>query len=145
MGNARKVSPPPRITGVLVQPMIPSGVEIMVGARIDPLLGPLVVAGLGGIMVELMKDTAIEIAPVTLTEARAMLLRLKGAKLLTGFRGSRAVDVDRLADIVCRLSEFAADQAHLIAELDVNPLICSAERIVAVDALIALKNAQPNH
>jgi len=115
--------------------MIPSGVEIMVGARIDPLLGPLVVAGLGGIMVELMKDTAIEIAPVTLTEARAMLLRLKGAKL----------DVDRLADIVCRLSEFAADQAHLIAELDVNPLICSAERIVAVDALIALKNAQPNH
>lgn len=145
MGNAQKVSPPPRITGVLVQPMIPPGVEIMVGARVDPLLGPLVVAGLGGIMVELMKDTAIEIAPVTRAEARAMLLRLKGAKLLNGFRGSRPVDVDKLADIVCRLSEFAADQSHLIAELDVNPLICSAERIVAVDALIALKNAQPNH
>ena len=117
----------------------------MVGARVDPLLGPLVVAGLGGTLVELLKDTAIGLAPVTQAEARAMLLRLKGAKLLTGFRGSRPIDLERLADIVCRLSEFTADHADLIAELDVNPLICSADRIVAVDALIALKNARPNH
>ena len=143
VANARKVSPPPRVTGVLVQPMVAQGVEIMVGARIDPQLGPLVVVGLGGIMVELLKDTAIELAPATQDEARAMLLRLKGAKLLTGFRGSRPVDVDRLAQVVCRLSEFAADQAGRIAELDVNPLICSADRIVAVDALIALR--QKNH
>jgi acyl-CoA synthetase (NDP forming) len=128
-----------------VQPMIPPGVEIMVGARVDPLLGPLVVTGLGGTMVELLKDTAIEIAPVTLAEARAMLLRLQASKLLTGFRGSVPIDVERLADIVCRLSELAADQVDRIAELDVNPLICSAERIVAVDALIALKNASPTH
>jgi acyl-CoA synthetase (NDP forming) len=139
MANARKVSPPPHITGVLVQPMIAAGVEIMIGARIDPQLGPLMVAGLGGILVELMKDTAIELAPVTHAEARAMLLRLNGAKLLTGFRGSAPVDLDRLAEVVCRLSEFAADQAEHIAELDVNPLICSADRIVAVDALIALR------
>ena len=90
-----------------------------------------------------MKDTAIELAPVTQAEARAMLLRLQGAKLLTGFRGSRPIDVERLAEIVCRLSEFASDQADRIAELDVNPLICSADRIVAVDALIALKKS--NH
>ncbi len=139
MANAHKVSPPPRITGVLVQPMIPPGVEIMVGARVDPQLGPLVVAGLGGILVELLKDTSLELAPVTPAEARAMLLRLKGARLLTGFRGSAPVDLDRLADIVCRLSELAADQAGRIAELDVNPLICAGDRIVAVDALIALR------
>ena len=123
--------------------MIPAGVEIMVGARVDPQLGPLIVAGIGGTLVELLKDTAIELAPVTQMEARAMLLRLKGARLLTGFRGSRPVDVDRLADIVCRLSEFASDHADRIAELDVNPLICSAERIVAVDALIALRKPTP--
>jgi acyl-CoA synthetase (NDP forming) len=137
--NARRVTPPPRITGVLVQPMIGAGVEIMVGARVDPQLGPMIIAGLGGTMVELLKDVSVELAPVTPAEARAMLLRLKGAALLTGFRGSQPLDIDRLAEIICRLSEFAADQAGRIAELDVNPLICSSDRIVAVDALIALK------
>ena len=139
MANARKVSPSPRITGVLVQPMIPPGVEIMVGARVDPQLGPLVLAGFGGVLVELLKDTSVELAPVTHAEARAMLHRLKGVRLLNGFRGAAAVDVNRLAQVICRLSEFAADQADRLAELDVNPLICSADRIVAVDALIALR------
>ena len=143
MANARKTSPPPRITGVLVQPMIPSGVEVMVGARVDPQLGPLVVAGFGGILVELLRDTSVELAPVTHAEARAMLRRLRGAKLLNGFRGSAPVDVDRLAQVICQLSEFAADHADRLAELDVNPLICSADRIVAVDALIALR--PPTH
>ena len=68
-----------------------------------------------------------------------MLLKLKGARLLTGFRGSAPVDIDRLAEVVCRLSEFAADHADRVAELDVNPLICAGDRIVAVDALIALR------
>jgi len=140
VANATKVIPAPRISGVLVQPMIASGVEIMIGARIDPQLGPLIAAGFGGTMVELLKDTALELAPVTRAEARAMLMRLKGAALLTGFRGSKPVDIERLAEIVSRLSEFAADQAGRIAELDVNPLICSHDgRIVAVDALIALQ------
>jgi acyl-CoA synthetase (NDP forming) len=137
--NAQRVTPAPRITGVLVQPMIGAGVEIMVGARVDPQLGPMIIAGLGGTMVELLKDVSVELAPVTPLEARAMLTRLKGAALLTGFRGSQPLDVDRLAEVICRLSEFAADQADSIAELDVNPLICSSDRIVAVDALIALK------
>jgi acyl-CoA synthetase (NDP forming) len=139
MANAAKVQPVPHITGVLVQPMIPTGVEIIVGARIDPLLGPLVVAGLGGIQVELFKDVALQLAPVTLAEARSMLEGLKAAKLLAGFRGGPSVDVGQLAEVVCRVSEFAADQAGRIVELDVNPLICAGERIVAVDALIALR------
>lgn len=68
-----------------------------------------------------------------------MLEGLKAAKLLAGFRGGPSVDVGQLAEVVCRVSEFAADQAGRIVELDVNPLICAGERIVAVDALIALR------
>jgi acetate---CoA ligase (ADP-forming) len=141
MANAAKVEPAPRINGVLVQPMLPSGVEIMVGARIDPLFGPLLVVGLGGIFVELLKDSAIALAPVERGEALNLLASLKGAAILRGFRGAEAVDVERLAEVICRISELAADQRDCIAELDVNPLICSGGRIVAVDALIVKTQA----
>jgi acetate---CoA ligase (ADP-forming) len=136
MANANKVTPTPRINGVLVQPMVPSGVEIMVGARIDPLFGPLLVVGLGGIFVELLKDSVIALAPVDRNEALAMLQRLKGAAILRGFRGAEPVDMEKLAEVICRISELVADQRGVIAELDVNPLVCSGGRIVAVDALI---------
>jgi len=137
MANARRAPNKPRINGVLMQPMIPSGLEIMVGARVDPLFGPLIVVGFGGTLVELLKDTAVELAPVTHSEALAMLRRLKGAALLDGFRGADPVDVEQLAQIICRLSELAADQTQRISELDVNPLICAGRRIIAVDALIS--------
>jgi acyl-CoA synthetase (NDP forming) len=137
MANAAAVSPPPRINGVLVQPMVPQGVEMVVGARIDPLFGPLVVVGLGGILVELLKDTALAPAPVTHRDALALLGQLKGERLLRGFRGMEPVDLDRLADVICRVSRFAADHRDAIAELDLNPLICAGSRITAVDALIA--------
>jgi acyl-CoA synthetase (NDP forming) len=139
MTNARRGPGTPRINGVLVQPMIPSGVEIMVGARVDPLFGSLIVVGFGGTLVELLKDTAVELAPVTHHEALSMLRRLKGAALLDGFRGAEPVDVGQLAEIICRLSELAADQTQRISELDVNPLICAGRRIIAVDALISRK------
>jgi acyl-CoA synthetase (NDP forming) len=129
MANANKVSPPPRINGVLVQPMVPQGVEVMVGAWI-------VVVGLGGILVELLKDTAVGLAPLTHGEALAKLAGLKGVALLKGFRGSQPVDMERLADLVGRISEFIDDQRDLVAEIDVNPLICAGDRILAVDALI---------
>lgn len=141
LANAQAVSPPARITGVLVQPMVPAGAEIMVGARIDAQFGALVVVGLGGIFVELMRDTALRPAPVDAEEARRMLGELQGQAVLRGFRGSPPVDVDRLAEVVARISEFAADQRDRIAELDVNPLICAGDRILAVDALIARRPA----
>jgi acyl-CoA synthetase (NDP forming) len=136
MANAAKISPAPVINGVLVQPMVPAGVEIMVGARVDPLFGPLIVVGLGGIFVELLKDTALELTPITRAEARGMRERLKGKRLFEGFRGGAAVDLDALAPVIVRLAELAADQQHLVAELDVNPLICAGDRVIAVDALI---------
>ncbi|MCK8785697.1 acetate--CoA ligase family protein [Roseomonas sp. NAR14] len=141
MANARRAAAEARIHGVLVQPMVPSGLEVVVGARQDPLLGPLVLVGLGGVMAELLRDTVTALAPVTPAEARRMLGRLRGAGLFAGFRGAPAVDLDALAGIVARVSELAADQAGRIAELDVNPLICGAGRIVAVDGLIARSEA----
>ncbi len=136
MDRANAVVPKPRVNGVLVQPMVPQGAEMVVGGRVDPLFGPLVVVGLGGILVELMKDTVLALAPVGRDEALGMLRQLKGIKLLEGFRNLPAVDLGRLADVISRVSLFVADQQDRIAELDVNPLICAGDRITAVDALI---------
>ncbi len=139
---AGAITPPPRFHGVLVQPMVPKGVEVMVGARHDPQFGNLVVVGLGGVLVEVLRDTALGLAPVRPSEALAMLRGLKGAALLDGFRGAPAVDVPRLAEIICRFSELAADAGAAIAEMEINPLICAGDRILAVDALIV--KAEPN-
>jgi acetyl-CoA synthetase len=108
----------------------------MVGARYDPQFGPLVVVGLGGILVEVLRDTALSLAPVGPSEAEAMLRGLKGSALLNGFRSAPAVDVSRLAEIVCRFSELAADAGRDVSEMEINPLICAGDRIVAADALI---------
>jgi acetate---CoA ligase (ADP-forming) len=139
MANADKVSPPPRINGVLVQPMVPQGIELVVGARNDPLFGPLIVVGLGGILVEVLKDTALAPAPVTPFEAEGLLRQLKGVQLLEGFRGMPAVDIKRLAKVISDVSRFAADHRDQVTELDVNPLICAGDRITAVDALIVAR------
>lgn len=136
LAAAHAIRPAPQIKGVLVQPMIPRGVEMMLGCRIDPQFGPLVVVGLGGVLVELLRDTALALAPVTPDDALRMLASLRTARILDGFRDLPAVDRARLAEIVARFSEFVADHAELLREVDVNPLICSGARVVAVDALI---------
>src|SRR5690606_19729834 len=105
MTNALRVAPADAIEGVLVQPMVQGELELMIGAKIDPQFGPMVVVGLGGILVELMRDSAIALAPVSHGQALEMLRSLKGFKLLTGFRGSEPVDLDTLADIICRASD----------------------------------------
>lgn len=140
LAAARAIEPAPRIAGISVQPMLPKGVEVMVGGRHDPQFGPLIVVGLGGIFVELLKDAALAPAPVSPDEARAMLESLKGVPLLRGFRGGEAVDLDRLADIVARASELIADADGAIAEMDVNPLICAGASIAAVDGLIVKRS-----
>ena len=124
------------IGGVLVQPMIGKGVEVMAGVRIDPLFGPLVLVGLGGIFVEVLEDVAVDLAPVTQAQALDMLGRLKSKRLLEGYRGAPGVDLPALARVIADLSDFAAAHADSIVECDVNPLICNGSRILAVDALI---------
>ena len=126
----------PGFAGLVVQPMVGRGVEMVVGARVDPQWGPLVVVGLGGVFVELLRDTALALAPVTPAEAMDMLGSLKAAAVLDGFRGSAPVDRARLADIVARFSELAADLGDAVAELEINPLIANGADMVAVDALV---------
>lgn len=146
VANAGRAAPAARINGVLVQPMVPAGIEIVVGARRDPLFGPTVLVGMGGILVELLRDSVVALAPVDLAQARAMIGQLKGARLLSGFRNLPATDLELLAGFVQRVSELAADHQDRIAEIDVNPVICAGTRLVAVDALIALRSAEtPAH
>jgi acyl-CoA synthetase (NDP forming) len=129
-------APAPRLDGVLVQRMVPQGIEIVVGGRVDPQFGPLVVVGLGGVLVEVMSDTALAPAPIGPRDAESLLRELRGYRLLQGYRGLPAVDLAALCEIVCRASEFIADHHEIVSEFDLNPLICSGSDIIAVDALV---------
>jgi acetyltransferase len=137
--SCRHYAPQARIDGISVQQMAPSGVEIVLGVKNDRQFGPLLAVGLGGIMVELLADTAVRLAPVDGPAAREMLASLKGHALLTGFRGKPGVDVDALVDSICRLSELAHDLRDLIDQIDVNPLIASVGGAMAADALIVCR------
>ncbi len=142
MTNAMRICAQDQINGILVQPMVPKGIEVMVGGKIDPLFGPMIVVGFGGILVELIKDTAVELAPLTKQDALHMLARLKGRALFDGFRGTPQVSTEKLAEIIVRLAEFISDQSELVEEFDVNPLICTGSSIIAVDALIVRTRPQ---
>jgi acyl-CoA synthetase (NDP forming) len=96
----------------------------------------LVVVGLGGVLVEVLNDTALALAPIGLREAEVLLRELRGFRLLQGYRGLPAVNLAMLCDVVCRASEFIADQRDIVCEFDLNPLICAGSNITAVDALI---------
>jgi acyl-CoA synthetase (NDP forming) len=126
--------------GFLVQSMITGGVELVVGVKRDAQVGPVLLVGLGGVLVEVLRDTALALAPVGRTEARRMLEGLKGFRLLTGFRGSPPADLDSVCDSIARISEFAADHAEEVEEIDVNPLLARPDGAVALDALIVLRD-----
>lgn len=134
-----RLTPAPTIDGISVQEMvstISSGIEIMAGVQNDAQFGPVVVCGMGGVMVEVLRDTAKALAPVSKTEALDMLRSLKGYKLLAGHRGAKPVALDQLADAIARLSQLAFDQRGRIAEIDINPIVAREDRVVAVDALV---------
>jgi succinyl-CoA synthetase beta subunit len=125
--------------GFLVQSMVKGGVELVVGVKRDAQCGPVVLVGLGGVLVEVLRDTALALAPVGEGEARRMLERLKGFRLLQGYRGAPAADLDAVCATIARISEFAADHADTVEEIDVNPLLARADGAVALDALIVLR------
>lgn len=136
--SAKQYAPQAKINGVLVQEMARPGVEMMLGVIRDPVFGPIVVVGLGGIFVEVLKDVSYRVAPVTSAQAGEMLDELRGVKLLAGVRGMTVRDRDAVVDAIVRLSWFAADFKNDIAEMDINPLMVYEQGAGArvLDALI---------
>jgi acetyltransferase len=133
----KKLDPVPAIDGFLIQEMAPEGIECIVGGRRDPVFGPIVMVGLGGIYVEIFKDTAIRLVPVTKLEAADMLRELKIYSLLQGARGKGRLDMDALVDVICRASFLMAAESD-ISEIDLNPVIVHSEGrgISIVDARV---------
>ena len=125
-----------RVNGVLVQKMVPSGIEMVVGVHRDTQFGPMIMVGFGGVLVEILCDTAVRLAPVSRDEAREMLTSLRGVRLFGGFRGRAAIDIEALADCVSRTSILAAQLCDDIEQIDINPIIASSDGAVAVDGLI---------
>ena len=138
LASARQHVPAARILGVLVQPMAPPGREVILGVKRDATFGPLLMVGLGGVEVEVLKDVALAPVPLASAEARELLARLKGAALLEAHRGKPPADVDALVELMVRLSHFAADHADAIAEIDLNPVLVHerGKGVSVVDALI---------
>ncbi|MDI9570120.1 MAG: acetate--CoA ligase family protein [Pseudomonadota bacterium] len=130
--------------GFLIQEMAPAGVECFVGGRRDPVFGPVVMVGLGGVFVEVFKDTAIRLAPVTGAEAADMVAELKAYPLLRGFRGRETADIPALEETVCRVSALLAAEPE-ITELDLNPVIVhpAGKGVSLVDARVFFSRRQP--
>ncbi|HEX6510835.1 MAG TPA: acetate--CoA ligase family protein, partial [Chloroflexota bacterium] len=141
LGNARSYAPNMPVRGVLVQEMVPGGVEVIVGVSYDQQLGPVLLFGGGGVLVEIYNDVALRCCPITLAEAWEMIGQVKAARLLAGFRGQPAGDVEALANVLVGVSHMAVQLDGCLAELDVNPLVVlpAGQGVKAVDALAVLK------
>jgi len=137
--NAKKYKPDARIVGVTVQELAPQGLEVIVGATRDPQFGPVVAFGLGGVMVEALKDVSFRVAPVTPEDAEEMVREIKARDLLGPFRGQKPRDVGALKEVISRISQLVTDFPE-ISELDANPVMLygEGEGLKVVDARIIL-------
>ena len=131
-------APRSRILGVSVQPMAPRGIEVILGMTKDPHFGPVLMFGLGGVMVEVLKDVAFRLAPLDRRDARQMVREILGSPILEGYRGQEPADVEALEDALLKLSRFV--EAHPeVKELDLNPVFAYRESVLAVDARVVLE------
>ena len=140
ISNAKKYKPDAKIDGILVQEMIKSGKETILGAKFDPILGPLIMFGLGGIYVEVLKDVVFRLAPLEEREATRMIESVKTINLLKGVRGEKPHDLGAIRESLQRLSQLITDFQE-IEELDVNPLLVleDGKGVRAIDIRISLK------
>jgi acyl-CoA synthetase (NDP forming) len=135
--TAKKAAPKASVDGVLVAEMV-HGIETVVGVAQDDLFGPVVMFGLGGVFIEVLKDVTFRVPPFTKGDAAAMLNELAGAAMLNGVRGHPAADRDALVDALMKIQHLAVDLSTDVAELDINPLLAGPEGVVAADALVVL-------
>jgi acyl-CoA synthetase (NDP forming) len=138
MASCTAQYPNANIEGVAVQGMAKSGTEVIIGMTKDPSFGPVLMFGLGGIFVEVLKDVAFRIVPLDKTDATEMINEIKGKKLLEGYRGQDAADIPFLEDMLLKLSALV-DKTESIAEIDMNPVFAYKQGAVVVDARIILK------
>jgi acyl-CoA synthetase (NDP forming) len=126
------------IQGVSVQKMVRPGTEVIVGTSKDPQFGPVIMFGLGGIFVEVLKDVSFRIVPVRQRDAQEMIQEIKGYPLLQGYRGKEPANIPALVEMILKISKFAEENPK-VKELELNPIFAYADRAVAVDARIILE------
>ncbi len=133
----KKAYPAAKVLGVSVQSMARPGVETIIGVSKDKQFGPVIMFGLGGVWVEVLKDVSFRLAPITEYDAAEMIREIKGYKLLTGFRGQPAVKIAELEKMLLAVSDFVSANPG-VDELDLNPVFASVDGAVAVDARIVV-------
>ena len=134
---ARRAAPDAAIEGASVQKMAPAGTEVIVGVSQDPQFGPVLMFGLGGVLVEVLKDVAFRIIPIEKRDAHQMIREIKGFPLLEGYRGQPPADLEALENLLLLVSSFV-EQHPEVSELDLNPIFAYADGAMAVDARIVL-------
>ena len=142
LADVAAYKPHARIDGVLVQKMAPKGHELVIGMVNDATFGPIVMVGMGGVTVELFGDVTHSPAPINEAEAERMIRSLKSSRLLTGFRGSKAVDLAPVASLIAALSRAALTLRDQVAEFELNPVIVHADGsgLTVADALLTMKD-----
>ena len=138
--NATRYAPAAEIKGVLVQEMVTGGTEVIVGVTQDSQLGPVLLYGMGGVMVEIMRDVALRVCPISRLDAREMVAQVRGSRVLHGFRGRPAGDVEALTATLVGISQMAVHLEGTVDELDVNPLmvLSNGQGVKAVDAIMTI-------
>lgn len=126
-------------TGILMQPML-SGTELFIGSKYEPNFGHMILCGLGGIYIEVLKDVQSGLVPISMQEAREMIERLKGVQILNGVRGQQGVDKQKFAEMIVRTSMLVSSAGN-IAEMDLNPLLATKDNVIAVDARIRVEKS----
>ncbi len=144
LANTRNYNPSAEIRGVVVQEMAGQGIEVIVGVNTDSLFGPVVIFGLGGIFVEVLKDVSRRIVPLSRADAEEMVSEIKGFPLLKGVRGRPPADIDALVDVLLKVSRLAVDLREDISELDINPLMVlpRGQGVMVADALAIRKGGK---
>ena len=138
VASAKQHVPNATIKGVAVQRMEPQGIEVIVGVTKDPQFGPVLMFGLGGVLVEVLKDVAFRVIPIEPRDARQIVEEIKGYPLLQGYRGQDPADLDKLHDLLLKVSAFVVAHPE-IAELDLNPVFAYKDGAIAVDARIIVE------
>lgn len=138
ISTIKKQEPAAKIQGVSVQPMAKPATEVIIGMSKDPQFGPVLMFGLGGILVEVLKDVSFRIVPLTRRDAREMIGEIKGYPILEGYRGREPANIAVLEELLLKVSEFV-DSRPEIAELDINPIFAYSDGALAVDARVILE------